>query len=128
MESLVTTRSTLLTALGGWLSYLARRAGGPAVAATAPPPHPAAAISSFDDLQHVLRLAAECPAGPAGDDIRRAACELIEANSDRARHTSLRRMRSAIAAVELRRSRGQSRVDDPGPVLVGHLTHALRGC
>jgi hypothetical protein len=79
----------------------------------------------FDHLQHVLRLAAQCPRGPAGDDIRRGACEIVEADSRDARRAGRRRMRHAIAAVEWRRWLGISRADDPEPVLVGRLSHAL---
>ncbi|MBI4887931.1 MAG: hypothetical protein HY824_12625 [Acidobacteria bacterium] len=86
-----------------------------------PPP-----MSLFDALQHVLRLAGQCPPGPSGDDIRRAACELVEANSAGARHTGSRRMLKAIAQVEWRRSRGRSRPDDPSFSTVTRLADAVR--
>jgi hypothetical protein len=82
--------------------------------------------SVFEDLQQVLRLAAQCPSGPAGDDIRRAACELIEAESGAAQNTGRRRMLKAIAGVDWRRARGQSRDDDPNELTVRRLTDALR--
>lgn len=85
-----------------------------------------AQVSPFEGLQHVLRVATQCPSGPAGDDIRRAACELIEADSDAARHSSRRRMLKAIATVEWRRSRGRSRADDPCQLTTGRLTQAVR--
>ena len=75
------------------------------------PPQPL--MSMFEGLQQVLRLAASCPAGPVGDDIRRAACELVEADSRAAQHAGRRRMLKAIARVEWRYACGRSRLDDP---------------
>ena len=85
------------------------------------------AESAFDTYQLVLRLAAQCPPGPAGDDIRRAACELIEANSPAQTAAGRRRLLNAIAQVDSRRSRGRSRVDDPGAVTMERLGDAVRG-
>jgi hypothetical protein len=92
--------------------------GTPAVGTPAP---------LFDGLQHVLRLATQCPSGRAGDDIRRAACELIEAHSEAGRHTGRRRILTAIASAEWRRSRGRSREDDPLPATLSGLAKALDG-
>jgi hypothetical protein len=80
----------------------------------------------FESLQHVLRLAGSCPAGPSGDAIRRAACELIEADSGRSRSVCRRRMLKSVARLEWRQARGQSRTDDPSPLILKQLTDALR--
>lgn len=79
----------------------------------------------FEGFQQVLRLATQCPPGPAGDDIRRAACELIEADSDVARETRRHRILVAIAHVEWRRSNGRSRDDDPAPTTLRTLADVL---
>ena len=83
-------------------------------------------LYDFEGLQDVLRIAEQCPVGLAGDDIRRAACEFIEADSVAARHTGRRRMLKAIARVEWRRARGRGRADDPGPLVLKRLAEALR--
>ena len=83
-------------------------------------------MTPFEGLQDVLRLAIECPAGPVGDDIRRAACELVEANTPAARHGGRRRMLKAIAGVDWRRARGRSRTDDPSHSTTSELAAALR--
>jgi len=88
------------------------------------PPQPP--ISLFEVLQQVLRLAAQCPAGPVGDDIRRAACELVEASSRAAQHAGRRRMLKAIARVEWRRACGRSRADDPSRQTAMQLAVAVR--
>lgn len=82
--------------------------------------------SVFEGFQQVLRLATQCPPGPAGDDIRRAACELIEADSEVARKTRRHRILTAIAHVEWRRSNGRSRQDDPAPSTLRRLADVLR--
>jgi hypothetical protein len=84
------------------------------------------AVSLFELLQHVLRLATQCPPGAAGDEIRRAACELIEADTGAAQDHGRRRMLKVVTGVESRRSRGVSRADDPGPVIVSSLIDALQ--
>lgn len=80
----------------------------------------------FENLQHVLRLAEECPAGPAGDAIRRAACELIEADSWRRRSLCQRRMLKSVARFQRRQIQGVSRTDDPTPLMLKQLAEALR--
>src|SRR5918999_1358943 len=82
------------------------RSGAVPSAPSVAPPRPPA--SGFEALQHILRLAAQCPSGPAGDDIRRATCELVEATTVAARKTSRGRILKAIAAAERRRARGRS--------------------
>jgi hypothetical protein len=94
-------------------------------AASAPSGH-GPVLSLFDRLQHVLRLAGQCPPGGEGDDIRRGACELIEASSTAAGHVGRRRMLKAIARVDRRHSRGEGRRDDPSPATLQGLTDALR--
>jgi hypothetical protein len=86
---------------------------------------PPSSLSLFDDLQNILRLAAQCPSGRAGDDIRRAACELVEATSVTAHGTSRSRILKVIAGVEQRRARGRSRDDDPHPSTLAALVEAL---
>lgn len=88
------------------------------------PPQPPTTL--FEGLQDMLRLAGECPSGPTGDDIRRATCELIEANSAAAQNMGRRRILKAIARIEWRRSRGRSRGDDPSPMMLTRLTEAIR--
>lgn len=82
-------------------------------------------VSLFEGLQHVLRLAAQCPPGPVGDDIRRAACELVEANSRAAQQAGRRRLLKTIARVEWRHACGQSRRDDPSELTSKQLVAAL---
>lgn len=77
----------------------------------------------FDRLQQVLRLAEACPSGPSGDALRRAACELVEADSSTARTACRRRMLRCVIDI---RGRPQPRTDDPNPLLLRQLTDALR--
>ena len=80
----------------------------------------------FEGLQNVLRIAVDCPPGKPGDDIKRTACELIEADSGRDRMSKRRQLLNVIARVEERRSRGRSHRDDPSAALLRRLTDALR--
>lgn len=82
--------------------------------------------SLFESLQHLLQLAEACPSGPSGDEIRRAACELIEAESAQRRLVHKRRMLKVLARLEWRQSRGRHRIDDPTPLMLKQLTDALR--
>jgi hypothetical protein len=50
----------------------------------------------LDVLGHVLQLAEQCPRGPAGYDVRRMACRLIEAVSVRENHLLRRRMLATL--------------------------------
>ena len=79
----------------------------------------------FDILQHVLRLAEDCPSGPEGDALRRAACELIEADSPPRRSACRRRMLKSVVRLQWR-SRGGARTGDPSPLTLGQLADALR--
>jgi hypothetical protein len=103
------------------------RAPGRAAAAEAPVESEVAVDESslFEGLQEVLRIAVDCPPGESGDDIRRGACELIEAHSPRDRSSKKRRLLNAIARVEDRRSRGRSHRDDPSAALLHRLSEAL---
>ena len=82
--------------------------------------------SLFEGLQDVLRIAVDCPPGKSGDDIKRSACELIEADSARDRSSKRRQLLNVIARVEERRSRGRSHRDDPSAVLLRRLSDVLR--
>jgi hypothetical protein len=113
--------------LGGRVAYVLRRACRHAMAwKTLQFDPPRASPSMFESLQRVLRLATQCPAGPIGDDLRRAACELVEARSGAAQHAGRQRMLKAIAGVEWRRARGRSRQDDPSQATASQLAAALR--
>lgn len=79
----------------------------------------------LDRLQHVLRLAEACPSGPSGDAIRRAACELVEADSSTRRAVCRRRMLKCVVRLQ-ERSRRRSANDDPPPLMLNHLAAALR--
>jgi hypothetical protein len=79
----------------------------------------------FDNLQQVLRLATECPPGPSGDELRRAACQLTEASSMRQRRVYRQRMLKTIARIQARHARGRHRTDDPSPMLLMQLSVAL---
>jgi hypothetical protein len=79
----------------------------------------------FENLQDVLRLAEECPSGPVGDAIRRAACELVEADSWQ-RSVCQRRMLKSVAHLQWRQVRGLSRADDPTPQMLKQLADVLR--
>jgi hypothetical protein len=83
-------------------------------------------ISLFEGLQQLLRLSAQCPPGPAGDEIRRGACEVIEAHSGKLRQTGRRRVLKAIARVEWRYARRRNRADDPAPETVRQLAAIRR--
>lgn len=120
---MITRTALVMAAVTERLSYIVHRVRGRADDWGQPG---TAKVSLLDGFQQVLRLATQCPAGPAGDDIRRAACELIEASSAAGRHTGRRRILKAIARVEGRRSRGRSRDDDPSEVTVQRLADALR--
>ena len=76
----------------------------------------------FDRLQQVLRLAEACPTGRSGNAIRRAACELVEADSSTARTTCRRRMLRCVVRVQ---GRSRPRTDDPSPLLLRQLANAL---
>ncbi len=82
--------------------------------------------SLFEGLQDVLRIAVDCPPAKSGDDIKRSACELIEADSARDRSSKRRRLLNVIARVEQRRSRGRSHRDDPSAALLRRLSDVLR--
>jgi len=114
------------TGLADHLAYMTHRAAG--MRHRAPAPWPAARLETtlFESLQHLLRLAEACPAGPSGDEIRRAACELIEAESSQRRSACRRRMLKVVDRLEWSRSRGRHRGDDPAPLLLKQLTDALR--
>jgi hypothetical protein len=77
----------------------------------------------FDSLQQVLRLAEACPSGPSGNAIRRAACELIEADSSTTRTACRRRMLRCVIHLE---GHPELRMDDPSPLLLRQLADALR--
>lgn len=117
-----------LAALAGRLSALVHTACGHAVIWKTSPPEVARypGDTLLEDMEHVLRVAVECPSGQPGDDIRRSACELIEASSVRQRNLTRRRMLKTIAQVTGRHSRGRSRDDDPSPLTLRRLTEALR--
>jgi hypothetical protein len=118
-----------LAALTGRLAFLTRRLRGhTAVRARRADPAtgPGDTISLFENLQHVLRLATECPSGRFGDEIRRAACELTEAGSVRRRHAHRRRMLKTIARIQARQAYGRCGDGAPSPALLKELTHALR--
>jgi hypothetical protein len=80
----------------------------------------------FESFQRVLQLADECPRGPAGDAVRRAACELVEADSLRQRRVHRRRMLRAVARLERWRAHQPCRNDDPSLVTLKRVTDALR--
>ena len=80
----------------------------------------------FENLQRVLRLAEECPAGPVGDAIRRAACELIEADSSPQRSLHQRRMLKSVTYLQRRLAHSVSRTDYPTSLLLKRLAEALR--
>lgn len=87
-------------------------------------PEPQVAV--FERLQHLLRLSAQCPAGPAGDEIRRGTCEFIEADSGQVRQTARRRVFKAIARAESRYARRRNRADDPEPDTLRQLAAIRR--
>jgi len=110
-----------LAAVTDRLAFFLRRAGSYAVTGEHPVAEPPGAL--FDRLQDVLRLAEACPAGPSGDVIRRAACELVEAESSSARAACRHRLLRCVVDVQ---GRSRPRTDDPSPLLLRQLAHALR--
>ena len=103
---------------------LARRAGLVSASRTMPAHQPRGTL--FDRCQHLLRLAQECPPGPSGDAIRRAACELIEASSTHQQDVHRRRLLKNIGRMELRGARGRQRDGDPSAGMLRRLADALR--
>jgi hypothetical protein len=85
--------------------------------------HPSGTL--LDRLEHVLRLAEACPCGPSGDTLRRAACELIEADSSTRRTACRRRMLKFVVRLQERSRRG-SHNDDPSPLMLKQLMAVLR--
>jgi hypothetical protein len=79
------------------------------------------------ELQDVLRLAEQWPAGTTGNEVRRAACELTEASSIADRNASHRRLLNAISEAEWRRAHGRFRDDDPQAATLTALSARLRG-
>jgi hypothetical protein len=51
-------------------------------------------------LDHILRLADQCPRDAAGDVIRRTTCELVESESSRERHAHRRRILTTLHQIE----------------------------
>jgi len=98
----------------------------------APPDHWGATRSRngdwtlFESLQHILRLAEECPSGWFGDAMRRGACELIEADSWRSRSMCRRRMLKSVAHLQRQQLHGVSGTDDPNPLMLKRLGDELR--
>lgn len=86
--------------------------------------HPELAL--FESFQRVLQLADQCPRGPAGDAVRRAACDLVEANSIGQGRMRRRRMLKAIARLERSRTSPAGRNDEPHLLAVKQVTEALR--
>ena len=80
----------------------------------------------FENLQRVLRLAEECPAGAIGDAIRRAACELIEASSSPERSLHQRRMLKSVSQLQRRLAHSVAGKDHPTSLLLKRLAEALR--
>jgi len=92
----------------------------------APMPHLTTVTdSNLVRCQRLLRLADGCPAGGAGDEIRRFSCELIEAASIARRSACRRRLRKALVRVAHRHSRGRARPDDPRAAEVSALSRAV---
>ena len=102
---------------------LAHRAGLVPMPRALPTGQPPATL--FERCQQLLRLAEECPPGPSGDAIRRAACELIEASSTQ-QDARRRRLLKDIARIELRGARGRRRDGDPSAGILRRLIDALR--
>ena len=116
----------------GWVSAMVTRLSALVrpLRGAAPPDAEAEASAAdesalFEGLQDVLRVAVDCPPGESGDDIRRTACEFVEADSGRDRSSKRRRLLDAIARVEARRLRGRSHRDDPSAALLRRLSDAL---
>src|SRR5689334_17948330 len=81
--------------------------------------------SLFDNLQQILRLTDECPAGPLGDEMRRGACDLTEAGSVHERHGHRQRMLKAVARIQWRQAHDGSPDMAWSPVLLRQLADAL---
>jgi len=83
-----------------------------------------ASVATLEQCHDLLRLADACRGGPAGDEIRRVCCELIESDG-MMRKACGRRLRQALLRIERRHSRGCARDDDPGLSEVRAFTGAL---
>ncbi|HEV3483927.1 MAG TPA: hypothetical protein VG106_00865, partial [Vicinamibacterales bacterium] len=77
----------------------------------------------FESLQRVLQLADACPRGPEGDAVRRAACELVEAETATERRVRRRRILRAVTRLERWQARHALAAEEGG---VKRLTDALR--
>ena len=106
--------------LSSWFAALIRRKTTPI-----DPAGDAGEWTLFESLQQVLRLAESYPSGPVGDDIRRAACELIEADSAPTQSACRRRILSSIASAASRHAKGRSHVTDPSLPALNELSAAL---
>lgn len=77
----------------------------------------------FEALDRVLGLAGRLPPGTSSAEVRRSACELIEANSTAERHVRFRRLVNTIHVLQQGRA---APADDTSSAVIEQLLAALR--
>jgi hypothetical protein len=80
----------------------------------------------LDRLQDVLRLAGACPRGESGNAIRRAACEMIEADSAQQRRKLRLQMMKIVAQAHGGGSAAGTHASESGRAALAQLSDALR--
>ncbi len=85
-----------------------------------------ATSGTFESLDRVMQLADQCPRGAAGDAVRRAACELVEADTTRQRRAGRRRMLKALAQLDRWQAHQARRQNESDAATLKPLTDALR--
>lgn len=77
----------------------------------------------FEALDRVLGLTGRLPSGTSSAEVRRSACELIEANSTAERHARFRRLVNTIHVLQQGRA---AQADDASSAVIEQLLAALR--
>ena len=82
--------------------------------------------SLFEALDRVLGLAERLPSGASAAQIRRSACELIEASSTAERHARFRQLVNVIDALRPGKGARHAHAEDAPPAVIEQLLTALR--
>lgn len=77
----------------------------------------------FEALDRVLGLTGRLPSGTSSAEVRRSACELIEANSTAERHARFRRLVNTVHVLQQGRA---AHADDASAAVIEQLLAALR--
>jgi len=82
--------------------------------------------SLFEALDRVLGLAERLPSGTSAAQIRRSACELIEASSTAERHARFRQLVNVIDSLRPEKAARHTHADDAPSAVIEQLLTALR--